>query len=244
MTVSRMLFVLSTGRCGTAYLHKVCRSIPNTVSLHEPPPAFHENSHLSRDDKLKWLSNVKLPYIKNLAQDNYIETSPQFKKWVDLFLELNEIPDVAVLRRPHRDIALSMWRMGYIPARSHVSKKYGIKPDDDVFLHVDNFSYWTDYQLCYWHCLETEARIEKYVPLLKSAGALIAETTLADIRTANGFMQLTHDLQLPEPISERMYDMIGVRINATRPGNDNKWPHGNLDTQEEEIREIFDVEVS
>ena len=243
MTVNRMIFSLNPGRCGSMYMHKTFRSVPKVVSLHEPWPTFQDANcnGLTHDERLTWLKDEKLHYIKGLAQDNYLETSNQFMRgWPGLLLELGEIPDIIILRRPHREVALSAWRMGYIPARSVVASKYGLNPDDkDALLSCENFSRWTDYQLCYWHCLEVEERVKKFVPSLVAAGSIIAETTLADIRTARGFLELVKELGLPDPDMERMNDLIGVRFNQTRPDLQAKWPHGNLGNQENDVEQKF-----
>jgi hypothetical protein len=222
------------------YLHKLFRSIADTVSLHEPAPAFQDASRLSYEERLTWLRE-KIDYIKGIAQSNYVETSNQFiRGWPELFIELDEVPDVIVIRRPAREVALSMWRMGWIPARSDVARRYGIKPDDEnVLLQKIDYKYWTDYMLCYWACLEKEERVKRYIPMLVNAGAMVAETSLAEIITLHGFLELLKALEIKDYDHERLHDLIGVRFNSTRPDAQIKWPHGDLDNQEKDVEREF-----
>jgi len=116
---------------------------------------------------------------------------------------LGRIPDAIRIRRPHREVALSAWRRGGVPARSAAALVYNIKPDDaDCWLRVQDYAHWTDYQLCYWNCLSIERRCDAGAALLREHGAQVVDTSLAELTTRDGFLSLCRALGLSDPRPE------------------------------------------
>jgi len=218
------------------------KTVPDVCSLHEPPPYFQEFARKGYDEKKEWLENIKIPYIQGIAQGVYVETSNQvIRGFIEPLIELGIKLNVIVIQRPLRDVALSMWRMNWIPARSPIAAKYGMKPDDKdiIFLYPD-FKYWTDYQCCYWACLERRERIKKYSELLEHDN-IIAETTTAKMTTRDGFIGLLDVLELPRPDMIRYNEICNLKFNITPCHLQTKWPGGDLDEQESILENIFQI---
>ena len=235
--VERMVFVLSPGRCGTLYLSRVFNTVPGVCALHESPPFFHHNIQLEYADRLHWLKETKLGYILGRSESVYVETSGQFMRgWSELFIDLDVIPDAIRLRRDHREVALSVWRRGTIPARSHIGVLFNAQPDDaDGMLQIENYSHWTDYQLCYWNSIEIEKRCDKYSLLLSNHGAQVVEATYPEITTQAGFFKVLDALGLDKPDPILYSDIYRVRFNQTLDEHANNYPEGDLDEQEQEV---------
>jgi hypothetical protein len=135
----RLIFSLNPGRCGTAYLWKAFETVPGVLGGHEPRPNFVDVMRAAQDDPgaaRRWLEEVKLPYIRSLDcgvgyNAVYVETSHLFVQgFVEPMLDLGVVPDVIVIDRPVREVALSMWRRKEIPGRTWLGLRYRLKPDD------------------------------------------------------------------------------------------------------------------
>ncbi len=245
MTVQKMIFCLSTGRCGTMYLQMMMDTIPDVVSLHEPQPCFHDNTRKDYEGRKQWLEETKIPYILGLAQTYYIETSNQFSRgFVEPMLELGYVPDVIVIRRNVSDVALSAWRHHMIPGRTLEMNKYNYFPgDDEVFLKFPNCSRWTDYMCCYWHVLEMEYRMNKYSQVIKEAGGIVVETRTEKLVTEEGFMEIINQLGLSLPEHKLYNKLWNIKFNETRSELKLRYPGGDIATQEKWVREALNLEV-
>ena len=237
----RLIFILSPGRCGTAYLTTMASFIPDVAAFHEPSPDFAHalRSAMTEDDAARryWLEK-KLPHIATIPESIYFETSHLFKNFCMALLELGVTPDVVILSRPHREVALSYWQRGHLPGITQVGLRYFAKPDD-LFTVLPMWG-WQDlngYQLCYWYCLETATRQKLYAPMLRERGARVYETTLAEITTEEGFAAMLSALNLPDPDWEQYRAMKNKRINALRKKLRRQLPSGEvLDEWEAEVR--------
>lgn len=242
--IERLIFTLSTGRCGTGYLASVMGTIPGVTSRHEPYPYFTDIMREGRGDHSvykKWLKDVKLPYIFSQFEGTYIESSHVFiKGFVKPILELGIIPDVIIIRRARRDIALSLLRVSAIPARTPDGIKYCFQPNDfNILLPCTDFSGWTDYQMCYWYVMETEARMSFYSKMIKEYGGLVVDKTLADILYEATFMQMLIELGLPFPDMEKYNLVKNIQVNATEERMHNYWPIGDMMAQEKYLEDLY-----
>ncbi|MCW5202362.1 MAG: hypothetical protein QTN59_12780 [Candidatus Electrothrix communis] len=196
----RLIFTVTTGRSGTAYLTSIFGYARKVYSVHEPAPEFvkvlrevQDNPQLANDF---WLTD-KFPAILQAPADIYVETSHLVcKGFLESLLEFKIIPDLILHRRPARDVACSMFTMGTIPGRSDKGCSFYLSPDDPGVLHLPQWEKLHDYQLCYWYCLEIERRACVYGALFKAAGSRIAETTLASLKTFSGLKACFSDLEL------------------------------------------------
>lgn len=227
MTVNRIIFCLSTGRCGTMYLANVMDTIPDVCALHEPEPNFVNTHKLPYKKRLEWLRDKKIPYILGIAQSTYIETSNLVSQgFIEPLIELGIKFDAIIIYRDLRSVAISQWRRGHFPGRSALNQKWGIQP---------NFDYCklTDYQLCYWHALEKRRRMDIYKTMVPGN---VYETETGKIISQPDFMALVKHMGLPAPDQSRYNSVKNKKANKSLT---NAVPPGFIGEQEKRITEIF-----
>lgn len=196
----RLIFTVTTGRSGTAYLKEVFGYMKNVHSYHEPQPEFETvlrriqtEPELSR----QFLVEKKLPQIAKDTATVYVETSHlTCKGFLEPLLEMNIIPDLVIHRREPRDVSLSLLKMGTIPGRTEKALRFYLSPEDPGVLQLRNWQKMHDYQLCYWYCLEIERRARKYHKVFLQHGARVTETTLNSLKTVKGLRKTMKELDL------------------------------------------------
>lgn len=228
----RLVFTLSPGRCATAWLAQALATIPEVDAHHEPHPEFRFSLRVAQRDRAAalqfWLER-KLPVLAQSPADTYVETSHLFAEgFAEPLLDIGLVPDLIVIRRPHREVASSMWKRGAIPGRGGDLDSYHLQPDDPGVLvePPGDWHEWSDYQCCYWYCLEIEARIAKLLPIFKRRGSTIYETSMSEMVTRRGLDSLTGALNLG-----RVPSMPGV-VNANPPHAERRRLPSDLDEQE------------
>jgi hypothetical protein len=221
--MKRLIFTVTTGRSGTDYLARLMECVPGVSSHHEPRPNFvwaMRAAQMDPDVARRFWTEQKLPAIEACEQPVYSETSHVVSKgFLEPLLELGYRPDLILLRRPHREVALSMLRLNTIPARTPKGLKWYLSPEDPGVLGLPGWRDLHDYQLCYWYCLEVERRREYYAALLSGLGARVVSITLAELTTFRGFMRLRKELGLAGYLSAprhwyRYLRRVGVRWNV------------------------------
>jgi len=240
----RLIFVLSPGRCGTRYLSEVVATIPGMAAVHERPPDFADASRLAQfipEAATRFWFDHKLPAIERYPELTYFETSHTFIAFAGVALQMDNPPDLVVLTRPHREVALSRWRRGSVPGRTPRGNQYCLHPNaPGVILKVNNWRQFTDYQLCYWFCLEVEARSEHYAHLYARAGADVYRTSLAEIVTEQGFLKLVRSLHLKRPSIIEYRKRAGKKVNAHPDWMNKRFPDGDLNEMEVGVKEAID----
>jgi len=239
-TGKRLAFVVSPGRCGTKYLAQALDQIDGVTALHEPEPGFHHtlrSVQLDRAEGLRFWINEKLPTISAVDTPVYVETAHCFcEGYAEHLLDLDIVPDLVVLRRPFREVALSMWRRRAIPGWTELGKTHHVGPTDPtVWPIIHDAGQWTDYQICYWYTLEMERRAQLYAEMYRKRGVRVHETTLWEIATREGMDALTDALRLGH-----VPELPGV-VNANQAAITGRIP-GDTDTlelQELEVREAM-----
>jgi len=215
-----LIFCITNGRSGTRTLASLFGCLPNVDAFHEAKPSFHllmrwvqGNPALARDF---WLY-AKLPAIAVSPKPVYLDSSHLVAKgYLEPLLELGGRPKLIVLKRDARLIARSMLALGDIPGRSKRALKWYLSPADPVFGGLRAAERLTDYQLCYWHALETEERQRHYRHLAQALGLTVAE---ADTRTLNelpAFEALCTEvgLAVTEEARTKLSERIGRTLNA------------------------------
>jgi hypothetical protein len=169
----------------------------------------------------------------------YAETSHLFcKGFLEPLLDLGLRPDLVVLTRPARQVASSLLRLGSVPGRTPDGLRWYLSPDDPGVLPLPGRERLTDYQLCYWYCLEIERRAARYEERFRGLGARVARVALAEVRTVGGLVRLTHALGLPRPtLLGRLRLAVSryQRINAKRDESVRALPGTDLDELEREV---------
>ena len=213
----RLIFTVTTGRSGTAYLWRILELVPGIASRHEPKPMFAD---VIREVQARpaaarefWLER-KLPAIAECGQPIYVETGHLFcKGFFEPLLELGETPDLILLSRPHRQVATSLLQLGTIPGRTEGGLRWYLSPEDPGVLPLADWRSLSDYQLCYWYCLEIERRARAYGETVRSRGGRVVAVTLAEINTIRGFRRLLRELDLPRP---SLYNWAKYALNRNR----------------------------
>ncbi len=87
----RLIFTVTTGRSGTAYLTAVFNYMRNVAAFHEPDPEYVEVLRQVQSDKEvadKFVCEKKLQVIAALPQPIYVETSHLIcKGFLESFLD-------------------------------------------------------------------------------------------------------------------------------------------------------------
>jgi len=243
----RLLFTVSTGRCGTQHL-AFCLNLFRCVSAHhEPRPKFSEAMRAVQAQpgvaSEFWLRR-KLPRIARSRKPIYAETSHVASKgFLESLIELGYRPDVIHLQRDPRLVALSLWRLDTVPGRTLRGLKYYLGPDDPGVLPLR----WPegaephDYQLCYWYCLEIARRARDLERLCDAKRLGFHGVAVDDLSSFARVLELGRDLRLGPPRALSAFDF---RMRSRRHRNerstkklDRNLSPAVLDELEEEVRE-------
>jgi len=231
----KLIFTMSTGRCGTDSLSRILNCLDGVDARHEPEPSFvrvmRAGQHYWPLFFTFWIEQ-KLPYIHALRTQVYAETSHLFiQGFARPLLRLGVVPDIIVLTRPRREVALSMWRGGGIPGRNFMGQRYTLQPDDYVLAPLDGrWHDLDDYSLCYWFTLEIEARIAYYAPMFEAAGARVVHIKTEELSDRTQVRRLATELGLSGSVPE---EIMATKWNAR---NDSRAPH-NIHVLELEVRD-------
>lgn len=197
----KIVFTVTTGRSGTGFLAEILSFLPRVTCHHEAEPDFVEvfRSSLQQPSLAKeFLCEKKLPQIISDSRPVYVETSHLVcKGFLEPLLELGGKPDLILLSRPHREVALSLYQLDTIPGRTDKALRYYLSPNDPGVLPLPKWESLHDYQLCYWYCLEIERRRAYYKSFFKEAGANVVEISLSDLVRPSSLYALLRDLGLP-----------------------------------------------
>ncbi len=185
---NHLVFTVTSGRSGTKYLAQALNEFKNVTSLHEPDPNFKDymvKSQFDKDEAITFWKERKLPQIfKTVTTPVYIETSHLFSKGFALpLLELGVVPDLIILVRPERQVASSLYRMGIIPYKTRLGKRWFLSPDypNTLVKITQNPFKLHDYQLCYWYCLEVRERQNYLRDIFKKSGSTIFDVGFQDL---------------------------------------------------------------
>jgi hypothetical protein len=250
----RLIFTVATGRCGTKFLNEIMHPLSQVASFHEPSPGFY-----------KWLRSVqrhpeaakifwkekKLPVISQIDQEIYLETSHLIcKGFLEPLAELGYSFDLIFLKRPHREVARSMYYINSIPGRSYVGLKSNLSPEDPVGLPLGNWRQFNDYQLCYWYCLEMEHRAQKLRTKFQNKCNHQVSIDLETLTTERGFYDLLRNLEIePEnEVQEKFNKLKEKKVNNKKETKEkfsmDKLPGAKtLDTWEQEILQALPNQV-
>lgn len=199
----RLIFTVTTGRSGTGFLTRALALVPKTRSLHEPEPSFaNVMREVQQDSALAttFLQTEKLPQIaKSIgANEIYFESSHLFSKgFLHPLVDLRIVPDLIVLTRPKREVAISLYRLRTIPGRTEAGLRFYLSPDDPGVLPLPDWETLHDYQLCYWYCCEVARRSAAYAAFVQAQGGRVVHTSLTSLQTVAGFQRLIAELALP-----------------------------------------------
>lgn len=244
----RLIFSVNPGRAGSQYMANMLARIPDLNNNHEPPPYFSSAMRYVQhypEIALHFWIDWKLPRIAQIQEPIYFEASHLFGKgFVEPLLDLGLIPDIVIMRRPQREVALSHMRIGSVPARTASGRNYLLQPDDPVLCPVEGWQSFTDYQLCFWYTVEMEERSRVYSEMIRERGGLVVETTLSEFRTKDGFKRFIHAMKLPEPdvVDWLIYEVVHrfrVDVRGRQKIEPPQFSDEELARQEAEVRSVI-----
>ena len=232
----RLIFTVTAGRSGTSYLAKLLALVPEVASFHEPAPHFVDVMRAVQskpDQAYRFWIERKLPKIARVPEPIYIETSHLFcKGFAEPLLDLGIVPDLIILRRSHRKIALSLYQLGVIPGRTEEGLRFLLSPADPGVLPLQGWHSLHDYQLCYWYCLEIERRMRIYTKLFSCAGANVVQISLEELVRLRGITRLLRELELPW---FKLFGWIQCLKTVRRRENTKQSKKRGIDVGQEEI---------
>lgn len=219
----RLILTVTTGRSGTEYLARVLGAFRDVRATHEPKPTFGSafrtvcaNPATAREF---WLAH-KLPRIARSRRPLYAETSHlACKGFLESAVELELALTLVHLVRPARAVATSLWRLATIPGRTFGGVKYYLSPFDVRLLRPvprERAERFDDYQLCYWYCLEIEARAAHYAERFAPRGVRVVRAELDALASVEAVERLGRELELG-PLSAlgrvKLAALAGRRLN-------------------------------
>jgi hypothetical protein len=244
LTDKQLVFTVTNGRSGSGTLSKLLQCVAAIHAEHEPHPRFDAVMRaVQRDPRLarSFLKHLKLPAIALTDKPTYIETSHLFcKGFLEPLLELGLEPDLVVLRRAARDVALSMYRLNTIPGRTKEGRQYYLEPRDATLTTVERARDLSDYQLCYWHVLETEARQEIYAQIVRGKGSRVVETSVEQLNMPGELERVVEalDIAITDACRRKIEAVRGQRINPKEYVPEREVPsEAELTQVEEEVRQ-------
>lgn len=226
----RFILAVSSGRSGTKHLSRILGLLPGVSSLHEPEPNFVAEMRAAQDDPriaTDFLLQKKIPALAAITHKYYAEISNLWCKGL-LQAWLAEatlpVPDLILLDRDLRQIALSIFRLETTPERTHGGREWYLGPScRTALLKVGGFEKWSDYQLCYWHALEVEARKLVLGKLAAVKGGRVIRVDIADLRTIRSLYSLVNALDLPRPGLRGIYSFLWLLRNKSNTQGSEKW---------------------
>lgn len=251
----RLILTVTTGRSGTEYLARVLGAFRDVHAEHEPKPTFGSawRTVMQAPPTARefWLAH-KLPRVARTRAPLYAETSHLVcKGFLESAIDLGLRMTWLHLRRPAREVAVSLWRLGTIPGRSYAGVKYYLSPWDPrvrrplIGARPEQLD---DYQLCYWYCLEIAARAEEYARLAPQSGVRFVAIDLASLLTTEGVERLGELAELG-PLST--LGRVQLSAFAGRRFNDKSgrkrpltFAPARLDELEHELRELCGLRAS
>lgn len=244
LSSKRLIFSINAGRSGSQYLANILSHVGGVASFHEPHPKFSDvmrQAQLDPGVARSFWAERKLPAIAAVPETVYSETSHLFcKGFVEAFLDFGLAADLILLRRPHREIALSLYQIKCIPARSPDGLKFLLSPADPGVLALPNWERLTDYQLCYWYCLEIDRRMTQYHALFSERGGRVVTVSLDQLTKERDLLMFLARLDLPRPEGPQMDAFRlaqATRANA-RPHVKRALAPGFYDTLDDSEREV------
>lgn len=218
-----IVMCLSAGRSGTALLAKLMSIAVDTHACHEPAPTFQvvtESVRSSAEETLNFVRDVKLPAIHATSPGNYVETSHLFGKGpFDAFMELDVRFRLLILDRNTRDVARSMWRVKAVPGRSAKRAAFVLHPELPGVIGLDGWRGLSDYQLCFWYCLEIERRKIAYEKRCVEAGLSLSRVSVDALRDFGAFAAVCASLGLSlPPDAIRLHAETVSVMHNTKPG--------------------------
>lgn len=200
----QLILAVTAGRTGTAFLHHLFSLFPGVDSFHEEEPSYlHVMRRVQTQpaEATAFLLKFKFPVIATCQSGTFAETSHLFcKGFLEPMINLGVYPDLVLLRRNPRRIALSLLERNTIPGRTSTGTDYLLCPSDPNTLPLLSWEGMTDYQLCFWYALEIERRQQRYGDCMTQLGKKVYDCTANELHNPEKFLEMagTFSLNIPD----------------------------------------------
>ena len=199
----QLILTVTAGRTGTAFLHNLFRLFPGVDSTHEDEPSYlHVMRRVQTQpaEATRFLTTFKFPVIAACSARTIAETSHLFcKGFLEPMINLGVYPDLVLLRRNPRRIALSLLERNTIPGRTSTGTDYLVCPSDPNTLPLLLWKGMTDYQLCFWYALEIECRQHRYGDYLQQLGRKVYDCMASELHNPDKFLGMAETFSLDIP---------------------------------------------
>jgi len=199
----QLILTVTAGRTGTAFLHNLFRLFPAVDSAHEEEPNYlHVMRRVQTQpaEATRFLTKFKFPVIAASSSGTIAETSHLFcKGFLEPMINLGVYPDLVLLRRNPRRIALSLLERNTIPGRTSTGTDYLVCPSDPNTLPLLLWEGLTDYQLCFWYALEIERRQHRYGDYMQQLGRKVCDVTANELHAPDEFLRMAKIFSLAIP---------------------------------------------
>jgi hypothetical protein len=235
----KFVVAISSGRSGTKHLSRILGLLPGVACEHEPAPNFVDEMQAAQENSaiaVDFIRNKKIPALEAKNCRIYAEISSLWcKGLLQAWLPDHSlpVPDVIILDRDVRLIALSLCRLNLVPERTVNGRGWYIGPGTrGALLRVARpYAEWSDYQLCYWYALEVEARKIVLGQMAKARGAKVTRISLTELGTFRGIYRMVRELDLPRPGMPEVYQLMWFLRQKTNTQGSDLWSNPFSDTQ-------------
>ncbi len=220
-----VIFTITAGRTGSDTLSRLLANFADTISLHEPQPQYRyilEDCQANQDLAARFFLFIKAPSIIALRKGNVVETSHLFSKgFFEPIVAFGFRPSLIMLSRDARGNAMSLLNKQAVPGRSLAGRGYLISPLDPVYVSIAAPETLSDYQLCYWYCIEMEHRQKIYSEACQQLGLNYCSLKTAGLNNVDEIFGLADTLGLVSAPQTRpaLEDQVGHVFNQIGKGN-------------------------
>ena len=219
----QLILTATAGRTGTAFLHNLFRLLPDVDSAHEEEPSYlHVMRRVQTQpaEASRFLIKFKFPVIAACKSRTIVETSHLFcKGFLEPMINLGVYPDLVLLRRNPRRIALSLLERNTIPGRTSTGTDYLVCPSDPNTLPLLLWEGLTDYQLCFWYALEIERRQHRYGDYMQQLGGKVCDVTANELHNPDEFLKMAATFLLDIPDRDELLrqhrEIVSTDYNKT-----------------------------
>jgi len=240
----QLILTVTAGRTGTAFLHNLFRLFPNVDSFHEEEPSYlHVMRRVQTQpaEATRFLEKFKFPVIAACKSGTIAETSHLFcKGFLEPMINLGVYPDLVLLRRNPRRIALSLLERNTIPGRTSTGTDYLVCPSDPNTLPLPLWEGLTDYQLCFWYALEIERRQQRYGQYMLQLGRKVCDVTANELHNPDEFLKMAATFLLDIPDRDELLrqhrEISSTDYNKTPEVREQAF---DIDGAEQEVWEVI-----
>lgn len=217
-----VVLTVTAGRTGTDTVSQLLKYLPDTHASHEPNPNHRFILARVQSDPAaaaRFFRHLQAPSITARPGTRIVESSHLFcKGFFEPCIAMGFRPALLMLERDKRTTALSHLRKNSVPGRSGAGYRYVIAPTDRPYLRIDMANSLSDYQLCYWYCLEIELRQALYGMVAKELGMVTARIRTDELSDPERLTETCVTLGLADAATARAAlekAGVGTAHNAT-----------------------------